>query len=104
MSGTSTTQAAAASNLTTGSTTGTSTSRTCTVIPNLSYMYCGGGLRISAVGEIGGGVGQPPSGGEWNFTVTISSNQVARGQNILLVANLTNTGQNITIKGWVEPY
>jgi len=90
------TQATQASNLTTGGSTGTSTTRTCTDIPNLSYMYCGGSLRISAVGQAGGGT--------WNFTATVSSDVAVQGQTVQLVANLTNIGQNITLGEWVEPY
>jgi hypothetical protein len=79
--------------------------RTCTVIPNLSYMFCGGPTRISASGEVGSGPGQSSAGGDWNFTVTINSDSLIRGQNIRLVANLTNIGQNISFSnGFVEPY
>ncbi len=88
------------------STSATSTLLTCTVIPAISYMYCGSPLRISADGEpgaspTGGGI---PGDGSWNFTVSISSNSVTRGQTILLVANLTNIGPNTTIKEFVKPY
>ena len=95
-SGTSMTQATQASSLTTGSITGTSTARTCTDIPNLSYMYCGGSLRISAVGQA--------DGGTWNLTATVSSDVAVQEQTVQLVANLTNIGQNITLGEWVEPY
>jgi hypothetical protein len=71
--------------------------RVCTTIPNLGFMYCGGPLRISAIGGIGGG-------GEWNLTASINTNSVARGQSIRLVANLTNIGQNITINRFVVPF
>ncbi len=88
------------------STSATSTLLTCTVIPAISYMYCGSPLRISADGEpgaspTGGGI---PGDGSWNFTVSINSNSVTRGQTILLVANLTNIGPNTTIKEFVKPY
>lgn len=80
----------------TGDTTETTTTRTCTAIPNLSYTYCGGSLRISAVGQA--------NGSGWNYTVTISSDDVAQGQTVQLVANLTNLGQNVTFGDWVAPY
>jgi len=44
------------------------------------------------------------TGGSWNFTATISSNSVPRGQSILLWANLTNIGPNVTFSEFVRPY
>ena len=78
---------------TTSSITNISTLYTCTIIPNLDFMYCGRPMRISA------------TDGGWNFTVTISSNSVAHGESIRLVANLTNVGiSNKTINRFVKPY
>ena len=86
------------------STSTTSTVRTCTDIPAISYVYCGGTLRISAVGTPGAGPGAQSTGGSWNFTVSISSNSVVLGQTILLDANLTNIGPNMTFSEFVRPY
>ena len=86
------------------STSTTSTIRTCTDIPAISYMYCGGTLRISAIGTPGAAPGVQSTGGSWNFTATISSNSVPRGQSILLWANLTNIGPNVTFSEFVRPY
>lgn len=82
----------------------TSTLRTCTDIPALSYIYCGDPLRISSVWTVGAAPGVQPVKGSWNFTVTISSNSVALGQTILLWANLTNIGPNVTFNQFVRPY
>jgi hypothetical protein len=41
---------------------------------------------------------------ELNFTASISSNSVNRGETILLTTSLTNIGQNETISNFVEPY
>jgi hypothetical protein len=82
----------------------TSTIRTCTDIPAISYMYCGGTLRISAVGTPGAGPGVQSTGGSWNFTATISSNSVPSGQSILLWANLTNIGPSVTFSEFARPY
>ena len=77
-----------------------STTRTCTVIPAISFLYCGSPLRISAYGTPGA---SPflSGDGSWNFTVSISSNSVARGESVLLVAYLTNIGLNQTIKEFI---
>jgi len=78
---------------------------TCTAIAAISYEYCPNPLRISAVGSPGATpFNQSDIDGTWNFTVTISSNSVTRGETIILVANLTNVGQNITFDQFVRPY
>ncbi|MCL4518512.1 MAG: hypothetical protein M1587_04870 [Thaumarchaeota archaeon] len=83
----------------------TETSMTCTTIPAISYLYCPSPLRISAVGSPGATPsGCPSPCGSWNFTVTINSNLVDRSQSILLTANLTNLGPNITFAKFVGPY
>ena len=83
----------------------TQSTTTCTTIPAISYLYCPSPLRISAVGSPAASPSRCPSPcGSWNFTVTISSNLVDRGQSILLIANLTNIGQNITFPRFVGPY
>ncbi len=45
-------------------------------------------------------------GGAWNYTVTVNSTSVERGQTIQLVARLTNCENcgNITIGNFVEPF
>ena len=78
---------------------------TCTAIAAISYMYCPTPLRISAVGTPGATpFGCPSPCGSWNFTVTINSSSVARGQDILFMANLTNYGPNQTFNRWIEPF
>lgn len=91
---------------TTIKTSSTTTIRTCTAIPAISFMYCGSPLRISAYGEPGASpFGNSSYEGSWNFTVSISSNSVVQGQSIQLVADLTNVGpQNVTIKEFVKPF
>ena len=44
------------------------------------------------------------TGGVGTLAVTISSNSVTRGQTILLVADLTNIGPNMTFNQFVRPY
>ena len=83
----------------------TVTTATCTNIPAISYLYCPSPLRISAVGIPGATPsGCPAPCGSWNFTATINSTSVARGQSILLWANLTNLGPNETFGQWIGPY
>jgi hypothetical protein len=78
---------------------------TCTTIPAISYSYCPSPLRISATGSPGASPNnESTSGGSWNFTVSISSSSVNRGETILLDTSLTNIGQNETISNFVEPY
>ncbi len=87
------------------STTTSAASTTCTAIPAISYMYCPTPLRISAIGSPGASPNnESSSGGSWNFTASISSNSVSRGETILLETSLTNIGQNETIPNFVEPY
>lgn len=85
-------------------TSSTTTTRTCIDIPAISYLYCGGTLRISAVGTPGAEPGVQSNAGTWNFTVTISSDSVTLGQSILLWANLTNIGPDMTFSEFVRPY
>jgi len=83
----------------------TSTIQTCTDIPAISFLYCGSPLRITAYGELGASpFGNWTYKGSWNFTVSINTNSVARGEPILLMASLTNIGPNQTIKEFVKPY
>ena len=83
----------------------TSSLVTCTAIGAISYMICPTTLRISAVGSPGATpFGCPSPCGSWNFTVTINSSSVVRGQTIELVANLTNIAPNQTINSWIVPY
>jgi hypothetical protein len=82
------------------------TTRTCTGIPAISYLYCGGQLRISAEGTPGATpYFENVTQGSWNFTASISSNSVTAGGQIKLWANITNiSGQNETFKLFVKPY
>jgi hypothetical protein len=83
----------------------TSTVRTCTAVPAISYLYCPSPLRITAYGEPGATpVGNWTYQGTWNFTASISSDSVARGDQITLSANLTSIGSNFTVKQFVMPY
>jgi hypothetical protein len=85
-------------------TSSTGASRTCTGIPAISFEYCPSTLRISAYGEPGASpYGNSTYDGSWNFTVTISSNYVARGEPIMLTANITNTGRDFRFKTFVTP-
>ena len=78
---------------------------TCTIIPAISYMICPSTLRISAVGTPGASpLACPSPCGSWNFTVTINSSSVIRGQTIELSAVLTNIAPNQTINSWIGPY
>lgn len=78
---------------------------TCTGIPAISYMYCPSALRISAEGEPGAFPTYCPLPcASWNFTVEIGSNTVRQGQEILLMANLTNLGPNLTNFSWTDPF
>lgn len=83
----------------------TETQATCTTVPAISYLYCPSPLRISAVGSPGATPFSCPAPcGSWNFTATINSTSVVKGQSILLWANLTNLGPNETFNQWIGPY
>lgn len=83
----------------------TSNVTSCAAIPAISYIYCPSALRISAVGEPGAFPTYCPLPcASWNFTVGISLDSVKQGQEILLSANLTDLGPNLTISNWTVPY
>jgi len=81
------------------STTSSAMSTTC-IVPygtNGYIFYCSDPLRISAVSET--------NGETWNYTASISTDSVAAGQPILLVASLTNiAGEDQTVKEFVKPF
>ena len=87
------------------STTNSTASSSCTAIQVISYFDRPSPLRYSAIGSPGASpMNESSLGGSWNFTASISSNSVNRGETILLTTSLTNIGQNETISNYVEPY